>query len=750
SPSEEDRPARRGRSGELRDDEDEWGEEREEADTRGDLGRSLKKLKRRIRREYAHKPRPGRRPEDRTDFTETVYWNAGLQTDAEGKGEVTFHLSDAVTSFRVRADAFSAAGALGKGDALVVSRKPFFIEPKLPLEITAGDLVDVPVALFNGTGEVLKATLTATLGPGLVMEGAEPKIDLQGGSSGRLYLTLIGGKHNGPVAVTLSGKGGEFADRIVRNLPVVPYGFPVGEAYGGKLAGTAKWEIRIPNSVVADSVEARAAVYTSPLATLTDALKGLIREPHGCFEQTSSTTYPNIMVMQYLETHPLSEPEVAARCRVLLDRGYKRLVGFECKQKGYEWFGRDPGSEGLTAYGVMEFTDMARVYPVNGDMLERTRRWLKDRRDGKGGFERNPNAPDHLSHAPRPITNAYIVWALLESGEKGLEKEVEAIKGQAAGTNDPYFLALSANILLLAGKDATGILEKIAAKQDAGGAVRGAKTSITCSGGNALVIETTALAVLAWLKSGGYIAQVEKAANWLFKQCQGGRFGSTQSTILALKAILGYDASRGRPKAAGKVTLLVDGKAVRTLAFDPATTGTLDFTGFADRLIPGTHTIELKMVEGSEMPFAVEVRYKAATPVNHPDCKVALSTSLSGGEVGEGETLEARVRLQSLADESLPMTLAIIGLPGGLEPRHDQLKELVKQKQVDFYEVRGREVILYWCALPPRALKETTLSLTAAVPGLYTGPASRAYLYYTDEQKMWCPGMKIKVKRAGE
>ena len=47
-------------------------------------------------------------------------------------------------------------------------------------------------------------------------------------------------------------------------------------------------------------------------------------------------------------------------------------------------------------------------------------------------------------------------------------------------------------------------------------------------------------------------------------------------------------------------------------------------------------------------------------------------------------------------------------------------------------------------------MKEVTLSLVAAVPGVYTGPASRAYLYYTDDLKMWCPGLKLKVKRAGE
>ena len=40
---------------------------------------------------------------------------------------------------------------------------------------------------------------------------------------------------------------------------------------------------------------------------------------------------------------------------------------------------------------------------------------------------------------------------------------------------------------------------------------------------------------------------------------------------------------------------------------------------------------------------------------------------------------------------------------------------------------------------------DLALSLVAAVPGVYTGPAGRAYLYYTDEFKNWAPGLKVSI-----
>ena len=87
----------------------------------------------------------------------------------------------------------------------------------------------------------------------------------------------------------------------------------------------------------------------------------------------------------------------------------------------------------------------------------------------------------------------------------------------------------------------------------------------------------------------------------------------------------------------------------------------------------------------------------------------------------------------------------MIGIPGGLEVRHDQLKELVGEGKISAYEVIGREVVLYWRVLDGEQRVEFPLSLIAAVPGRYTAPASRAYLYYTDEHKHWTPGLEATI-----
>ena len=70
-------------------------------------------------RVYAHQRQPGWTPGIRSDFTETLYWNPALRTDAQGKASISFHCSDRLTSFRAMADALADDGGMGSADALI-------------------------------------------------------------------------------------------------------------------------------------------------------------------------------------------------------------------------------------------------------------------------------------------------------------------------------------------------------------------------------------------------------------------------------------------------------------------------------------------------------------------------------------------------------------------------------------------------------------------------------------------------------
>ena len=83
---------------------------------------------------------------------------------------------------------------------------------------------------------------------------------------------------------------------------------------------------------------------------------------------------------------------------------------------------------------------------------------------------------------------------------------------------------------------------KIVSNQAENGSFCQAKTSITRSSGKSLLIETTSLAILSMLRvdSLKWENQIKQGVDFIMSKMKGGYFGSTQATILAMKALVEF------------------------------------------------------------------------------------------------------------------------------------------------------------------------------------------------------------------
>ncbi len=68
-----------------------------------------------------------------------------------------------------------------------------------------------------------------------------------------------------------------------------------------------------------------------------------------------------------------------------------------------------------------------------------------------------------------------------------------------------------------------------------------------------------------------------------------------------------------------------------------------------------------------------------------------------------------------------------------------------KRPLLSYFEVRGRELVLYWRDLAPDQKIEVPIDLICRIPGEYSGPAGRAYLYYNADFKHWVEPLKIGI-----
>ncbi len=211
------------------------------------------------------------------------------------------------------------------------------------------------------------------------------------------------------------------SDAVKRGIDVVPDGQKIEQVVTDRLAGTVTQSIAIPDNAIADASKLFVKVYPGVFSQVLEGTDGMLRMPGGCFEQTSSSAYPNILVVDYIKKARLASPEILMKAENYLNVGYQRLLTFERPGGGFDWWGSGEPLIWLSAYGLQEFNDMAKVYPIDRGVIDRTQKWLMKQRD-KDGTWSNIGATHGETIArmgdPKLLLTSYVVWSLLDSGLK--------------------------------------------------------------------------------------------------------------------------------------------------------------------------------------------------------------------------------------------------------------------------------------------------------------------------------------------
>ncbi|MBI1913693.1 MAG: hypothetical protein HYS12_02895 [Planctomycetes bacterium] len=749
----------------------------------GPMGQPLGDGAARFAREYRHL-----RQEEETapspDFTDTVCWQPALVLPG-GRVELGFNLNDAVTTYQVTMFGHTLDGRLAAATRTLEVRKPLSVQPLAPDELTAGDRADVRVNVVNRTGKAQDVDVDFFHDPGKKtsptpkepaaddMAKTTSRLKLQAGETSGILYPFTPDTHRGDATLRVQGRWQNLPVEVVRrNIRVVPEGFPIAQSRSDLLEGRAEHTVVLPREWVKGTLDFRVEVFPSALADVQKGLDALLRQPAGNFEQVVTASHSNVLLLDQLKEAKELRPELEKESRELLAGSYRAMTSFECidparqGKGGFEWFGGTTAPhEELTAYGLMQFRNLARFQEVDRALLERTRTFLLSRRDrgtyassvpsrdrGAGGFVRDAKGLDSPDGPPAHVGDAYIVWALTESGGDNVTRELDALAVRAKTSKDPYFLALVANSLRSRHRmaEAVLLLQKIVAVQKEDGHLDAEQTSVTGSRGRDLQIETTALAVLGWQRADAvrFRAPVERAVRWLDRQRDGfGAFGSTQATVLALKALASHSRGVSRVTEDGELLLSVEGQRVARLAFKAGATGPLVLTLPEPEKVlkPGANRVRIDITGKNRLPATLSWAYRSLEPVHDEACPVRLSTSLDRTQAVEGQRVRLTVRLENTAASGQSVAVAVVGLPAGLSLPDKRLSKDTGRAQVGSLEVRGRELVLSWRGLAPRQKVEVPVDLLCRVPGDYRGPASQAYLQYNADHKAWAAPLHVRI-----
>ncbi|TPN88882.1 TonB-dependent receptor plug domain-containing protein [Aquimarina algicola] len=690
--------------------------------------------------------------QERTDFRQTIYWNPIVQTDDKGEASLSFYNSDAITSFKVIAEGIGFNGLVGRTEKDYSTKKLLSIDVKTPNYMALRDTVLLPITIKNESNQSIQASINLVLPKGIeLINPIEKGVDLAPKSSKKILVSVLPTVISEEKMITVSVKGASYQDIVKKEVALISPDFPTEVSISGATNQSYTFDV---NAVVKNSLTANFTIYTDIVGDVMNGIESLIRRPYGCFEQTSSSTYPNILILQYLKETGKSNPEIEQKALQFIKEGYKRLIGFETKEGGFEWFGGTPPHETLTAYGVLEFTEMKEIYPeVDQKMIDRTVQWLMSRRDGKGGFEKSTKGYSHFTSTPKDVANAYIVYAISQAGiNVDIEKEYNQAYNKALEDKDTYRMALLAATsynFKQPNKAATLIKEITKNIKQYGYAELPVAHTITRSYGNSKNVETAAFTILALLKAKDQNEELlTKGIDYLLSQRKNGSFGSTQATATALKALINYtkvQKSKWIEENQAVELILNNKKLTQQLQLND--NGQIVIQNLENYIKEGKQKLSVRFTNPKiTFPYEMHVEWDSPLPDTSKQCKLKLETTITKPSYRVGDNVRMTVMVKNTSKTGLSMPMAIIGIPSGTTPQPWQLKEILERKEVAYYEIFNNYIVFYWRGFGPNESKTISLDLKADISGVYQAPASCTYQYYADEYKHWIPGNTLTIK----
>lgn len=340
-------------------------------------------------------------------------------------------MPDSITSWVITGFALDPINGIGLTQQPKHLRvfKSFFVSLDLPYSVKRGEVLSVPIVVFNYMSSSTNTEVTlhnveqdfeyvemtndvATPSKFLDYPMSQPvytfpffwatEIELYRRKSvaikandGVALSFMIRPKRVGPITIKVTATSTLAGDGIERTLQVEPEGVQqhLNQAVFVDLRQNrdfkTNFKLDIPKNAVPDSVRIEAGAVGDLLGGSVKNLDKLIRLPTGCGEQSMLKFVPNIVVLNYLRSSNQLTPAVEARAKKYLASGYQRMLTFKHKDGSFSAFGPitdDSGSTWLTAFVARSFVQASKHIDIEPKIISDALQWLSKVQTANGNF----------------------------------------------------------------------------------------------------------------------------------------------------------------------------------------------------------------------------------------------------------------------------------------------------------------------------------------------------------------------------
>ena len=493
-------------------------------------------------------------------FPQTAYWNPAILTDKKGEANAKIVMPETTTGWRLVCRGITANHLVGETTANIVTKQPFSVALNAPAALTTGDQASVQASVRNFTKA--DADTAIEFSATIAGETNAKKLDRKVGA-GKAHQEFIDveAKPGAEARLKLEARAGKLADAVAKTIPIRPWGIPVRVGASGSATDSVSLELVLP----ADHKYVKRSLVLSVSASLPRHLiDAALRAPTGgsCTEQTIAGGLIALSGIDLLDR--LGNPPAAERARLaaVVDEAVRTLALTQ-KKGGWTWAFESRQSRldpFVTGY-ALEFLKGAEAkgFAVSKKVAEQARAQAK-----KLFSASNSNAE-----------KAALLFGLSFWGDADFSY-VHRLDRMHPQLDNQSLAYLVLTFLNLDRKERAAELSKalIARSSLVPLPVRPGRRGCCWMPlpddalWRSYPIESTALAVEAIQRTTPREPKLEQAVAWLLDNRVGASWGSPRATASAVRALSTYvGAVKAEPQ---KYTLdvVLNGKAVRTLAAD--------------------------------------------------------------------------------------------------------------------------------------------------------------------------------------
>ncbi|MBN1485318.1 MAG: hypothetical protein JXA37_11415 [Chloroflexia bacterium] len=223
----------------------------------------------------------GEPPRLRQYFPETLYWAPEVLTDENGYVVLDVPMADSITTWRLTALASSQDGRLGFATQGLRVFQDFFVDVDLPVALTQGDEISIPVGVFNYLPQEQEVRLVVQQESWFELLGPQEQTLLIASNDIEVVYFPIRVREFGWRGFQVTAWGSQMNDAIRRQVRVLPDGQEVRLSESDWLRQTKTVAVDIPAGTVPGTAYVEVKIYPGVMAQVIEGLEKILRLPHG-------------------------------------------------------------------------------------------------------------------------------------------------------------------------------------------------------------------------------------------------------------------------------------------------------------------------------------------------------------------------------------------------------------------------------------------------------------------------------------